>query len=237
MTRGPLNAKRRVAARRSVVKPRSIRVKEVYRGGRRNPPARRLPRSLLAGDWSLSTVRSRVGALVSRQAIAAVLAREDLAGGERLVAFSLASFAGRGDRAWPGAPAAPRGGAESQPYLHDRDRLVARGLVVVEEEASGRGRASTLALRFVATRAVVGGRDQRRAVRGGPVAHDARSGAAAAGGDGRARRRGRRRAGPVERGALRRRGSDGSDLPSGAAGAARVRRAGAGHRRRRAREQ
>ena len=45
---------------------------------------------------------------MSRQAIAAVLARTDLASGERLVALSLASFAGRENRAWPGAPAASR---------------------------------------------------------------------------------------------------------------------------------
>ncbi len=36
-------------------------------------------------------------------------------------------------------------------YLFDRDRLVRRGLVVVVEAASGRGRASTVALPFVAT--------------------------------------------------------------------------------------
>ena len=39
---------------------------------------------------------------MSRQAIAAVLARTDVASGERLVALSLASFAGRENRAWPG---------------------------------------------------------------------------------------------------------------------------------------
>ena len=43
---------------------------------------------------------------MSRQAIAAVLARSGLASGERLVALSLASFADRENRAWPGAPAA-----------------------------------------------------------------------------------------------------------------------------------
>ena len=87
---------------------------------------------------------------VSRQAIAAVLAREDLAGGERLVAFSLASFAGRDDRAWPGALiAAARAGLSRSRYLLVRDRLVERGLVVVESEASGRGRSSLLALPFV----------------------------------------------------------------------------------------
>ncbi len=93
---------------------------------------------------------ARPRCVVSRQAIAAALARSDLAGGERLVAFSLASFAGRDDRAWPGAPAAAvRAGLSRSRYLYVRDRLVERGLVVVESEASGRGRASVLALPFV----------------------------------------------------------------------------------------
>ncbi|MGH3610417.1 MAG: hypothetical protein ACRDRD_20365 [Pseudonocardiaceae bacterium] len=88
---------------------------------------------------------------MSRQAIAAALARDDLAGGERLVAFSLASFAGRDGRAWPGAPAAAaRAGLSRSRYLHDRDQLVRGGLIVVEEVASGRGRASTVALHFAA---------------------------------------------------------------------------------------
>ncbi len=87
---------------------------------------------------------------MSRQAIAAVLARDDLAGGERLVAFSLASFAGRDERAWPGASvAAARAGMSRSRYLLVRDRLVGCGLVVVESEASGRGRSSVLALPFV----------------------------------------------------------------------------------------
>ncbi|MDQ6731653.1 MAG: helix-turn-helix domain-containing protein [Actinomycetota bacterium] len=88
---------------------------------------------------------------MSRPAIAAVFARDELAGGERLVAFSLASFAGRDDRAWPGASvAAARAGLSRSRYLMVRDRLVERGLVVVESEASGRGRSSLLALPFVA---------------------------------------------------------------------------------------
>ncbi len=86
---------------------------------------------------------------MSRDAVAAVLARDDLACGDRLTAFSLASFAGRGHRAWPGAAAAAqRAGLSRSRYLQARDRLVRRGLIVVEAEASGRGRSSTLVLAF-----------------------------------------------------------------------------------------
>jgi hypothetical protein len=86
---------------------------------------------------------------MSRNAVAAVLASDDLACGDRLTAFSLASFAGREHRAWPGAAAAAqRAGLSRSRYLQARDRLVRRGLVVVEAEASGRGRSSTLVLAF-----------------------------------------------------------------------------------------
>jgi hypothetical protein len=86
---------------------------------------------------------------VSRQAIAAALAREDLSAGERLVAFSLVSFADRENRAWPGSPAAAaRAGLRRSRYLEAREQLVRRGLVIVEDAATGRGRSSTLALRF-----------------------------------------------------------------------------------------
>jgi hypothetical protein len=89
---------------------------------------------------------------VSREAVAAALARDDLPTGERLVVFSLSSFAGCHGRAWPGAPAAAgRAGLSRSRYLYDRDRLVQRGLVVVEQAASGRGRASTVALPFAST--------------------------------------------------------------------------------------
>ncbi len=88
---------------------------------------------------------------MSRDAIAAALARDDLPSGERLVVFSLASFAGVDNRAWPGArAAAARAGLSRSRYLYDRDRLVRRGLVIVERAASGRGRGSTVALPFVA---------------------------------------------------------------------------------------
>ncbi len=86
---------------------------------------------------------------MSRQAIAAALARDDLSTGERLVAFSLASFADRDSRARPGtAPAAWRAGLEKSWFLEARDALERQGLVVVEQTAAGRGRASTLALPF-----------------------------------------------------------------------------------------
>jgi hypothetical protein len=93
--------------------------------------------------------RVRGGATVSRQAIAAVLAREDLSSGERLVTFSLASFADRVNCARAGTPAAAgRAGLGKSRFLEARDGLVHRGLLVVKRAASGRGRASTLALRF-----------------------------------------------------------------------------------------
>ena len=86
---------------------------------------------------------------MSRRAIAAALAREDLSSAERLVAFSLASFADRENRARPGTlAAAGRAGLARSGFLEARDRLIGRSLVIVEELASGRGRATTVALRF-----------------------------------------------------------------------------------------
>jgi hypothetical protein len=86
---------------------------------------------------------------MSRDAVAAVRARDDLACGDRLTALSLASFAGRGHRAFPGAAAAAqRAGLSRSRYAQARDRLVRRGLVVVAAEASGRGRSSTLVPAF-----------------------------------------------------------------------------------------
>jgi hypothetical protein len=89
------------------------------------------------------------GKAMSLTAIAAAMACDGLSVGERLVAFSLASFADRENRAWPGAPAAAaRAGLSRGHYLQARDQLVRRGLVVVEDRASGRGRASTVSLTF-----------------------------------------------------------------------------------------
>ena len=89
---------------------------------------------------------------MSRQAIAAVLPRTDVASGERLVALSLASFAGRENRAWPGAPAASaRAGLSRSRYQQAREQLVARGLLAVDERATARGRSSTVTLLFAET--------------------------------------------------------------------------------------
>ncbi len=86
---------------------------------------------------------------MSREAIAAVLARSDLASGERLVALSLASSAGRENRAWPGAPAgSARAGLSRSRYQQAREQLVVRGLLAVDERTTGRGRASTVTLVF-----------------------------------------------------------------------------------------
>src|SRR5437588_5905549 len=107
-----------------------------------------------AADGSSESGGSRCSPVVwrrgmSRDAVAAVLARDDLACGDRLTAFSLASYAGREHRAFPGATAAAqRAGLSRSRYLQARDRLVRRGLVVVEAEASGRGRSSTVLLAF-----------------------------------------------------------------------------------------
>ena len=89
---------------------------------------------------------------MSRQAIAAVIARSDLACGARLVALALASFADRENRAWPGAPAAAaRAGLRRSRYQEAREELVRRGLVAVEERATGRGKAGTIRLTFADT--------------------------------------------------------------------------------------
>lgn len=86
---------------------------------------------------------------MSHRAIAAVLARTDLAMGERLVALSLASFANRDDRAFPGnAAAAARAGLGRSRYVEARDQLVARGLVAIESTGRGRGRSTTLIILF-----------------------------------------------------------------------------------------
>jgi hypothetical protein len=62
---------------------------------------------------------------MSHRAIAAALALDDLSAGERLAAFSLASFANRQQLAWPGTRvAAARAGLSRSQYIAARDRLV-----------------------------------------------------------------------------------------------------------------
>ena len=86
---------------------------------------------------------------MSHTAIAAVLARDDLSIGERLAALSLASYANREHRAFPGnAAAAARAGLSRSRYLEAREQLLARGLIAVEEAGRGRGQATTLTTLF-----------------------------------------------------------------------------------------
>lgn len=86
---------------------------------------------------------------MSHMAIAAALARQDLSCGERLVMFSLASYADPQHRTRSGTPAAARrAGLQRSWFLEARELLERRGLVVVEHKATGRGRASTLRLPF-----------------------------------------------------------------------------------------
>jgi hypothetical protein len=89
---------------------------------------------------------------MSHVAIAAALALEDASAGERLAAFSLASYANREHRAWPGtAIAGARAGLSRSQYLAARDLLQKRGLVVIEESGGGRGNSPLIALVFAQT--------------------------------------------------------------------------------------
>jgi hypothetical protein len=101
------------------------------------------------GDGTHASHTRRSGG-VSRAAIAAALALEHVAGGERLVAFALASFANRDQLAWPGTPsAAARAGLARSRYLEARNELLKRGLIETQETGAGRGRSTTVLLRFV----------------------------------------------------------------------------------------
>jgi hypothetical protein len=89
---------------------------------------------------------------MSHVAIAAALALEDVSSGERLAAFSLASFANREHRAWPGTPvAAARAGLSRSQYLAAREGLRLRGLIAIEDSGGGRGNSPTIALAFART--------------------------------------------------------------------------------------
>jgi type II secretory pathway component PulJ len=87
--------------------------------------------------------------LVNHRAIGAALALQDVSSGERLVAFSLASFANREERCWPGARiAAVRAGLSRSQYLHARERLARRGLIIVDAHPGGRDNSALVTLRF-----------------------------------------------------------------------------------------
>ena len=95
------------------------------------------------------TLRHEGWGRVSHAAIAAVLAMGEATVGERLAAFSLASFASREQRAWPSTRvAAARAGLSRSQYLAARDGLARRGLVIVEAPGGGRGRAPVISLAF-----------------------------------------------------------------------------------------
>ena len=89
---------------------------------------------------------------MSHVAIAAALDLDEVAAGERLAAFSLASYASREHRAWPGtSSAAARAGLSRSQYLAARSSLEKRGLVAVEESGGGRGNSPTVRVRFAET--------------------------------------------------------------------------------------
>jgi DnaA N-terminal domain len=86
---------------------------------------------------------------MSYRTIAAALALEDVSIGERLVAFSLASYADAEHQTFVGNPAAAaRTGLSRSQYLAAREQLEGRELISVAAEGGGRGRSSTLTLGF-----------------------------------------------------------------------------------------
>ena len=75
---------------------------------------------------------------MSYAAIAAALTLGDVSPSERLVAFSLASYANRDGTAYPDNPAAAaRAGLSRSRYLHARDQLVRRGLISITDAGGG----------------------------------------------------------------------------------------------------
>ena len=89
---------------------------------------------------------------MSHVAIAAALGLDGVSTPERLAAFSLASYANREHRAWPGAAAAvARAGMSRGRFLAARDGLVRADLVAIEDSRGGRGRSSTVVLAFAAS--------------------------------------------------------------------------------------
>jgi DnaA N-terminal domain len=86
---------------------------------------------------------------MSYRTIAAALALEDVSIGERLVAFSLASYANAEHQTFVGNPAAAaRARLSRSQYLAAREQLEGRELISVAAVGGGRGRSSTLTLGF-----------------------------------------------------------------------------------------
>jgi hypothetical protein len=86
---------------------------------------------------------------MSYRTIAAALALEDVSIGERLVAFSLASYADAEHQTFVGnSAAAARAQLSRSQYLAAREQLEARGWISVAAAGGGRGRSSTLTLGF-----------------------------------------------------------------------------------------
>ena len=86
---------------------------------------------------------------MSYQAIAAALALREVSTGERLVVFSLASYANSDQQAWPSDEvAAARAGLARSRYLAARRSLAERGLIQIEQPGRGRGKSTLVALLF-----------------------------------------------------------------------------------------
>jgi hypothetical protein len=84
---------------------------------------------------------------MSYRASAAALALQEVSTGERLVAFSLASYANSDQQAWPSDEvAAARAGLARSRYLAARHALAERGLIRIEHTGRGRGKSSLVSL-------------------------------------------------------------------------------------------
>ncbi len=105
----------------------------------------------------LSSAPARVYGLpgcsaMSHRTIAAALALEGVSVGERLAVFSLASFANREHRAWPGARVATaRAGLSRTQYLAACAQLSTRGLIDREHQGDGVAGATVMRLAFADT--------------------------------------------------------------------------------------
>jgi hypothetical protein len=95
---------------------------------------------------------------MSHRTIAAALALPaDLSSGERLAAFSLASFANREHRAWPGTPrVAARAGLSKSRYLAASRTLQERELITIEGDGAGRGHSALVRLDFADAGQLIG---------------------------------------------------------------------------------